>query len=137
MSSFKPAEGGCLCGRVRYRITQAPLLADLCHCVQCQKASGAPYLAWIAVRPAHLEFTKGKPAAFESSKGSFRHYCRDCGSPLVMTGGADPDKVGVTIGSLDEPDRFKPTAEGFTIRRLAWLHPLPGLSQHERDNPEF
>ncbi len=135
--SFKPAEGGCLCGRVRYRITEAAITADLCHCEQCRKQAGAPYIAWIAVRPEHLVWLKGKPAKFESSKGNFRHFCRDCGTPLVMTGGAEPDKVGVTVGSLDEPDRFPPKAEGWVSRRLAWLHPLPGLAQHERDNPDF
>jgi hypothetical protein len=135
--TFRPAEGGCLCGRLRYRIAAAPLLADLCHCVQCRKASGAPYIAWIAVRPRDLVWTRGTPARFESSPGNFRHFCRDCGTPLVMTGGSDPDKIGVTTGSLDEPDRFPPKAEGFVSQRLAWLHPLPGLAQHPRDNPEF
>jgi hypothetical protein len=135
--SFKPAEGGCLCGRVRYRITGAPAIADICHCVQCQKASGAPYIAWIGVAPDDLRIIKGELASFESSKGNFRHFCRDCGTPLVMTGGAEPDKIGVTVGSLDEPSRFPPTTEAFTVRRLAWVHPLPGLAQHERGNPDF
>ncbi|MGD9744630.1 MAG: GFA family protein [Hyphomicrobium sp.] len=137
MNGFLPAHGGCLCGALRYRISAPPLLADICHCVQCRKQSGAPYLPWIAVAAAEFAWIKGKPARFESSPGNYRHFCADCGSPVVMTGGLEPDKYGVTIGSLDEPNRFPPTVEAFTVRRLAWLHPMPGLAQHERGNPDF
>lgn len=135
--SFTPADGGCLCGAVRYRISGAPLLADICHCVQCRKQSGAPYIAWIAVKATDFGWTKGKPGRFESSPGNFRYFCRDCGTALIMTGGIEPEKFGVTIGSLDEPDRFPPGTEAFIVQRLAWLHPMPGLAQHDRDNPEF
>ena len=42
---FEPLEGGCLCGRVRYRVMAAPLDGAYCHCRMCQKSSGAPLQA--------------------------------------------------------------------------------------------
>jgi len=41
--------GGCLCGDVRYRITAAPVEALYCHCRMCQRAHGAPVIAWLTV----------------------------------------------------------------------------------------
>ena len=37
--------GGCLCGAVRYRAARMAR-AGLCHCRMCQKASGAPVVAF-------------------------------------------------------------------------------------------
>ena len=34
-------EGGCLCGAVRYRVTEEPYLAGICHCNQCKKRTGS------------------------------------------------------------------------------------------------
>jgi hypothetical protein len=38
-------EGGCLCGRVRFRTTQAPMRTIACHCTFCQKVTGSAYFA--------------------------------------------------------------------------------------------
>lgn len=40
-------EGGCRCGAIRYRITGEPLSAGFCHCRMCQRAAGAPVVAWV------------------------------------------------------------------------------------------
>ena len=42
-------EGGCLCGSVRYVVNGMPVAEEspcLCHCRICQRASGAPVVAW-------------------------------------------------------------------------------------------
>ncbi|TMJ34620.1 MAG: aldehyde-activating protein, partial [Alphaproteobacteria bacterium] len=50
MSEWKlPWEGGCLCGRIRFRITAPPLLTMACHCSGCQKLSASAYSLTIAV----------------------------------------------------------------------------------------
>jgi hypothetical protein len=40
-------EGGCLCGALRYQVD--PASADSGYCQMCQKASGAPAVAWFTV----------------------------------------------------------------------------------------
>ena len=57
-----PLEGGCLCGRLRYRIDHAPHHADYCHCRVCQRASGAPVVAWLTMASAGFAWTAGEPA---------------------------------------------------------------------------
>ena len=44
------AEGGCLCGAIRYRVRGAPLSTTLCHCRSCRLACGGPTLAWAIFR---------------------------------------------------------------------------------------
>jgi hypothetical protein len=56
---FEPLEGGCLCGRVRYRVTAAPLDGAYCHCRMCQKSSGAPLQASAEFPIGAFEVTEG------------------------------------------------------------------------------
>ena len=59
-----------------------------------------------------------------------RFFCPRCGSPVF---GRSGDEVEVNLGSLDAPDRFKPTYELWTIRREPWLPPFPGVQTYERE----
>src|SRR5674476_691941 len=43
ISSVFPLEGGCDCGRVRYRMERPPLFVHCCHCRWCQRESGASF----------------------------------------------------------------------------------------------
>lgn len=38
-----PADGGCDCKAVRYRMVSAPLVVHCCHCRWCQRESGASF----------------------------------------------------------------------------------------------
>jgi hypothetical protein len=59
-----PLDGGCLCGRIRYRLTAAPFDAGYGHCTLCRRASGAPTLAFATVPLADLQWLRGEPAHF-------------------------------------------------------------------------
>ena len=37
MSNEKELEGGCLCGRVRFKISGPPLVVTHCHCSMCRR----------------------------------------------------------------------------------------------------
>jgi len=38
-----PQTGGCLCGKIRYEITEAPQLVYTCHCVDCQRLTSSAF----------------------------------------------------------------------------------------------
>ena len=38
-----PAEGGCDCKAIRYRLESKPLFVHCCHCRWCQRESGASF----------------------------------------------------------------------------------------------
>jgi hypothetical protein len=54
-------EGSCACGRIKYAGSKMPTSMTNCHCRQCQKLAGAPYLTWAAVERASLTWTTTLP----------------------------------------------------------------------------
>lgn len=130
--------GGCLCGAVRYRITAAPVEAQYCHCRMCQRAHGAPVIAWLTVPLDGFAVTKGNPVAYRSSAKAFRHFCGSCGTPLTWREADNPRLVDVSIGSLDNPEANAPTMHVWTDSRIAWFESadhLPRYPANDRPRP--
>jgi hypothetical protein len=119
--------GGCQCGAVRYELTRRPRAASICHCRMCQKAGGAPFMAFTgAVPQERFVFTRGAPATYRSSEIAERGFCAVCGTPLTyrLIGG---DRVSVTIGSLDRPAEVAPTQQIGAESVLPWFAGLAAL----------
>lgn len=117
------ANGGCLCGNVRYEATGKALGSMLCHCRMCQRFSGAPILGGTTFLTEDLHFAKGSPKFFQSSKIAKRGFCGDCGTALVYRGliGAWTKWIMVFTASLDEPEKFPPTYHLGIESMMPWL----------------
>jgi hypothetical protein len=122
--------GGCQYGAIRYRIEQAPRTPSICHCRMCQKAGGAPFMAFFSVPKAGLVLTKGAPAIYRSSDIAERGFCAACGTPLTyaMFGRGH---VSLTIGSLDHPERIAPAEQLGVESMLPWFDGLANLPKSE------
>jgi hypothetical protein len=135
----KPAmTGGCQCGAVRYALMSEPTHASICHCRMCQKAFGNYFAPLTGVPVKDLAWTKGAPGIFKSSEAVERGFCRDCGTPLTYRY-LEHDRITVSIGSLDEPDRVQPEIQYGIESRLpafATLHTLPGERTEDSATPE-
>jgi len=44
-----PQTGGCLCGKIRYEISEAPRLVYTCHCTECQRLTSSAFSIALAV----------------------------------------------------------------------------------------
>ena len=124
------AEGGCLCGALRYRVSGDPVAATLCHCRSCRRASGGVTVAWAVFEKEQFEWLKGKPAEYSSSPGIHWRHCGTCGSLVGYRRDGRPDHIDVTTATLDDPDLFPPTVEIWVGDKIAWeaLHPdLPNM----------
>ena len=119
------ADGGCLCGAVRYRFTGTPSSSANCHCRSCRRASGAPVVAWITVRRSELSILTGIAAVFHSSPGVTRQFCGRCGTALTYHGDRHPDTIDITTASLDDPDAYPPKTEIWLDHRLDWQPTSP------------
>jgi hypothetical protein len=115
--------GGCQCGAVRYRLARAPSRANVCHCRMCQKASGAPFMAFSGVRLADFDVTRGAIATYRSSDVAERGFCAQCGTPLTYRR-LGADRISFTLGSLDEPGEVAPTEQICVDTRLPWFDAL-------------
>jgi hypothetical protein len=120
-----PQSGGCLCGRVRYEITEAPRLAYTCHCRDCQRLTSSAFSMAIVVSEASFRVTTGEPRPIESRADSgrikARWVCPDCGCWVYSSSVPDNGIRRVRAGSLDDPSWVRPTAHFWTRSRLPWV----------------
>jgi hypothetical protein len=114
-------EGGCLCGKVRYRSQGDPKWVAFCHCLSCRRATGAPVTAYAGFAAARVAWTAGERKIFASSPGVRRGFCPDCGTPLSFEGERWPGEVHLHLGTLDQPERLPPTGHAYAEERLPWL----------------
>lgn len=116
------AEGGCLCGAVRFRASGDPKWTLWCHCQSCRKHSGAPVSAFVSFDVGKVETTAGEITKFASSPGVLRGFCARCGSTLTCENEKMPGEAHFHLGAFDRPEDFVPTGAFFKEERLAWLH---------------
>lgn len=114
-------EGGCFCGKIRYAFEPGDYRVVNCHCSMCRRTSGAPFVTWVVVPRDAFRYTRGTPETLRSSPQGTREFCGSCGTPLVFSETGRPEQCDVTVGSLDDPERFPPAAAVFTDTRLSWL----------------
>lgn len=38
-----PLDGGCICGKLRYRVSAMPLAVFVCHCLNCKQRTGSAF----------------------------------------------------------------------------------------------
>jgi hypothetical protein len=124
------AEGGCFCGAVRYRVGGEPIQSDYCHCRMCQRAGGAPVVAWGTWPVSQVTWLKAEPTSFASSDEGRRSFCPACGTPLAFMNPHEPDTIDLTLASLDDPTLFPPRAHIWTSSQVAWLDLGDDLPRH-------
>jgi hypothetical protein len=127
--------GGCQCGRVRYEAEVADDEAYLCHCRMCQRATGGVSIAYKNVPEDKLRWLSG-PDWYRSSPIAHRPFCSQCGTPLGFAFLEDNQNVDITVGSFDDPSRFRPTKHYATeSMHEAWIdtRDLPGMRSDENE----
>ncbi len=112
--------GGCQCGAVRYRLDAEPGSANICHCRMCQKAGGAPFMAFAAVPNDAFVVTRGRVSTFKSSDIAERGFCAACGTPLTYRG-LKAKRTSFTLGSLDDPNAVAPTVQLGIESHVTWI----------------
>lgn len=129
--------GGCLCGAVRYEISDEPLFSGLCHCRDCQRSSASAFIPYLGVARASITIT-GKTRSYtrpsEDGSPATRNFCPVCAT-TVFGGDRDDDSGVLTLyaGTLDDPAVFTPREHIFTRSRMIWSHIAPDtLPEHQR-----
>jgi hypothetical protein len=99
----KTYEGGCHCGRVRFRVTADLSGVTQCNCSMCSKKG----ILHLIVAPEHFELISGKDdlTTYTFNTGVAKHtFCRHCGIHPFYVPRSDPDKVDVNARCLDGVD---------------------------------
>ncbi len=117
-------DGGCACGALRY-VAHDLDPAWFCHCRACQRASGAPVMAWAST--GHLE-THGDPRTFADPPHGDRVFCPTCGTAPLRRVGAG---WLVAVATLDAPDAARPSIHVGIDAQRPWLKTWDGLARVE------
>jgi hypothetical protein len=120
MNESLPREGGCRCGRVRFRISALPLLTMACHCTGCQRMTASAFSLSAAIPSEGFEVIQGEPV-IGGLHGATRHYfCAHCMSWLFTRPDGMDSFVNVRSTLLDEQAWSVPFIETFTREKLPW-----------------
>ncbi|MET0344108.1 MAG: GFA family protein [Polyangiales bacterium] len=128
-----PLQGSCLCGGIRYEISEPLVGVVSCHCSMCRKATGAAFRTRATVKVAAFRFVAGAHLLtfFESSPGEHRSFCRVCGATLITKFDRHPEVYGFPLGTLDSDPGVKPVRNVLTKYKAPWFDITDGLPQAE------
>jgi hypothetical protein len=140
-----PATGGCVCGRIRYRIETAPIFTNCCHCTWCQRETGSSYVLNAAIEaskvtllPPHGDDSASPVGPLKvmtpthSGMGQICFRCPSCFVNLWSTyGGAPPSIYFIRVGTLDKPSIIRPDVNIFTSTKMPWVKLCPDLPATE------
>ena len=129
--------GGCLCGAVRYELSVPLPKVVVCHCRDCQKASGSAAAFNARVRADALKITSGTYQTFavtaESGEQLIRMFCAKCGSQMFSQRESLPQMITVKIGTLDDPSKLEIGRHIWTDSAMPWNVFDDVLPRHERE----
>ena len=96
----------CSCGQLTLTIAGEPSRISMCHCLECQRRTGAVLSNQARFRREQIAFA-GKSTAWtrtaESGNALTFHFCPTCGSTVYWEGAGFPGLVAVAIGTLADP----------------------------------
>ena len=114
----------CQCGALSATCEGEPVRVSVCHCLECQKRSGAPLAAQArfpddAVTLAG-DYRTWQRTGDEGGTGTF-HFCPTCGSSVWYTFDQQPGVVAVAIGAFADPTFPPPQYSVYEDRQYPWL----------------
>ncbi len=103
-------EGGCHCGRVRFRVRADLTTLSECNCSICLKKG----ILHLGAAKADFELLSGRDAieTYRFGTGTAQHnFCRHCGIHAFGVPRVYPDRITVNARCLDniDPTQLKPT----------------------------
>ena len=119
-------DGGCACGRLRYRVLDRPMFVHCCHCSWCQRESGSAFAVNALIESDRLELLQGEiewvdtPSA--SGRGQKIARCPACHVAVWSHyAGAGTSIRFVRVGTLDLPHAIEPDIHIFTSTKRPWV----------------
>ena len=135
---FMEITGGCLCKRVRYRITAAPIVTRVCWCRLCQYLGAGSSTVNVCF-PTNAVTIEGElkdySSVAESGNVMHRRFCPNCGTSLFSEAEIRPHLIFVRAGTLDDSEVAKPSATIWTSAAPTWACFDPKLPQVEKQPP--
>ena len=133
-------DGACACGAIKVEAEADPEKTQVCHCTDCQTASGTAFWVSIPVAGATFKIT-GKPAIYvkttaESGRPRVQAFCGTCGSPIYSTTPGEGVQPSYTlrVGILRQRDQLTPRRQFWWRSAQSWVADIAGVLRYEKQS---
>jgi hypothetical protein len=138
VSASEAAAGSCLCGAIRFTLSEPPLHAGYCHCTRCQRRTGSGSSAQARIDGGIFRLTAGEESlrGWRHPDGGFEKcFCATCGSHLFSRS-PDTPSMSIRMSAFDTDPGVRPTWRTFTDYAAYW-EPIPddGLERFAEGRP--
>lgn len=128
--------GVCLCGKVRFEVTEPFERISQCHCTNCKKISGGIGTASGKARTASIRILEGSELlhTYQPEEGTAKTFCSECGPNLFGGGWPESEVTSVRLSAIEPPPDGRIVAHIYT-RSLAPWETLPDDDAERFDGP--
>jgi hypothetical protein len=119
--------GACVCGAVRYEVTEAFESSNYCHCTRCQRRTGTGSSANGRTADGSFRIVRGEELVKcwdPGDGGAEKCFCSDCGSALFSRNAETKSQIAVRLGTVDGNPGVRPDRHQFTDYAAVW-EPIP------------
>ncbi len=114
----------CCCGAVALSLPAPSRLVVACHCIDCQRRTGAPFGVG-AFYPVDAIIISGAPKEFTRTAASggkvHSYFCTNCGSTVYWKADNLPGFIGVAVGAIADPKYPPPVRSVFERSKHDWV----------------
>jgi hypothetical protein len=118
--------GRCLCGQVRFEVTEPLQFAGYCHCTRCQRRTGTGAAVSARIVPGSLRVLAGEAnvKSYRPPDGFAKVFCSNCGGALWSQSQKDPGIISVRMGAFDADPGVRPSYRQYVNYAAKW-EPIP------------
>ena len=131
--------GGCLCGAVRFELSERATHAGYCHCTRCQRRTGTAASAQARIDGNSFRVTAGEEliTAWRHPDGGFEKcFCSVCGAQLFSRNPADHAQMSIRMSAFDGDPGLRPSWRAFVNYAAVWeAIPDDGLERFGEAKP--
>jgi len=130
--------GRCYCGSVRFELIFPTEFCSHCHCEDCRRSHGAPFVTWTGLPSKQFKLLEGdgKLKKYESHPGVRWGFCTDCGTSLLCEYDVTPDKIYATVANLDGPLDRSPDSHVSFEEHPRWMQGSDSLPKYRGKTEE-
>lgn len=114
--------GSCLCGNIKFKITDRINEIVHCHCSLCRKAQGSAFATNANVKANNFIFLQGEEnlTPYPSSSTQTKYFCKTCGSPIMSKNTLSPENIRIRLGTIESDILERPEAHIFVDSKANW-----------------
>ena len=118
--------GACLCGGVRYEVSEPFVSSNYCHCTRCQRRTGTGSSANARCAEGSFRIVQGRElvTCWRPERGFEKCFCSVCGSAVFSRNPETGGETAIRLGTVDGDPRIRPQVRQFVDYAAVW-EPIP------------